>query len=98
MSDAGEPGETDEGAHPRRRSVARRTLVGAGIGAAALGLLGAGTAFAVEERILPGRSKLHQLLGLNGAPGRIPSVEPGPAATGSFVSTARLGVPFAGGR
>ncbi|MFE4468167.1 alpha/beta hydrolase [Leifsonia sp. NPDC056824] len=72
-------------------SVARRTLIGAGIGVAALGILGGGTAFAVEERILPGRSELHRLLGLNGTPGRIPDVAPGPAVSGSFVSAARLG-------
>ncbi|MGH1524915.1 alpha/beta hydrolase [Leifsonia sp. L25] len=73
-------------------SVARRTLIGAGIGVAALGVLGGGAAFAVEERILPGRSELHRLLGLNGTAGRIPSTSPGPAVSGSFVSAARLGV------
>jgi pimeloyl-ACP methyl ester carboxylesterase len=80
-----------EAAQPRGRSVARRTLIGTGIGVAALGLLGAGMAFAVEERILPGRSKLHELLGLNGEPGRIPTATPGPEVSGSFVSAARLG-------
>ncbi|WP_158862971.1 alpha/beta hydrolase [Leifsonia sp. AG29] len=71
--------------------LARRTLIGAGIGVAALGVLGAGTALAVEERLLPGRSTLHEILGLDGAPGRIPSIAPGPALDGSFVSAARLG-------
>lgn len=85
MDDAPAPKEA------RSRSVARRTVLGAGIGVATLAVLGAGATFAVEERILPGRSKLHQLLGLNGEPGRISSTAPGPTATGSFVSTARLG-------
>lgn len=92
MDDAPEPQPlTPEDRRPRRRSVARRTLIGTGIGVAALGLLGAGAAFAVEERILPGRSKLHELLGLDGQPGRIPSTTPGPEVSGSFVSAARLG-------
>ena len=92
MDDASAPEPArPETAKPRGRSVARRTLIGTGIGVAALGLLGAGTAVAVEERILPGRSKLHQLLGLNGPAGRIPSTVPGPTTSGSFVSTARLG-------
>lgn len=46
---------------------------------------------AVEERVLPGRSTLHQVLGLDGAAGIIPRVTPGPADSGGFVSAARLG-------
>lgn len=83
-------GASERDPAPRRR-VARRTLIGAGIGVAAAALLGAGAGVAVEERLLPGRSTMHRLLGLDGTPGRIPSVRPGPMTSGTFVSAARRG-------
>jgi S-formylglutathione hydrolase FrmB len=69
--------------------IRRRTfLIGAGgvVAAAAAGVAG------IEAGLIPGRTTLHTLLGLNGAPGVIPDVQPGPMARGEFVSAARLGV------
>ncbi|MBF4575608.1 esterase [Frondihabitans sp. VKM Ac-2883] len=62
-------------------------LVGAGSTAALVVASGA----AVEERLLPGRSTLHRVLGLNGQPGVVPAVETGQVVSGSFRSKARLG-------
>lgn len=53
-------------------------------------MLGA-TAWAVEEGVLPGRSTVHRLLGLNGPAGEVPSLDPGVMATGSFASRWRSG-------
>jgi S-formylglutathione hydrolase FrmB len=66
----------------------RRALL---IGGASVVLLGAGAAAGVEAGILPGRSAIFRTLGLNGSAGQIPNNEPGPAVSGSFISTARLG-------
>lgn len=61
-----------------------------GIGVSALvGLVG--VAAGVETGVLPGRAGLHDALGLNGEPGEIPDVPPGPLRTGDFTSRARLG-------
>jgi enterochelin esterase-like enzyme len=69
--------------------LSRRTLL---LGGAAAGLtFVAGGAYGVEQGMLPGRPWLQAHLGLNGAAGVIPDVEPGPVETGSFVSSARLG-------
>ena len=57
----------------------------------AAGVVGAVGAVGVEEGVLPGRSRLHRLLGLDGPSGQIPDVSPGLALTGSFDSPARLG-------
>jgi S-formylglutathione hydrolase FrmB len=68
--------------------IRRRTLlIGAGgvLAAAATGLFG------IEAGLIPGRTTLHQLLGLNGEAGVIPDAKPGPIARGEFVSGARLG-------
>lgn len=62
----------------------------------ALGLtvgLGAAGTLGVEERVLPGRSTLHRILGLDGPAGTIPDTAPVPTVSGSFVSAARRGAP-----
>ena len=51
----------------------------------------AAIAAGVETEVLPGRSRLHEALGLNGEPGDIPDVTPGRIQTGRLVSRARLG-------
>ena len=68
---------------PTRRGL----LLGVGAVATA-GVLGA---VGVEEGVLPGRSRLHRALGLDGPSGHIPEVTPGLVVSGSFVSRARLG-------
>jgi dienelactone hydrolase len=62
----------------------RRQLLLGSATAAALG----GAFWAVEERVLPGRAALNELLGLDGPDGIIPTDEPGPTATGEFPSPA----------
>lgn len=73
----------------RPRPLSRRAVL---IGSAGAGL-GAATAVGVgvERGVLPGRPQLQQLLGLNGADGVIPDVQPGPVLSDSFVSRARGG-------
>ncbi|MFZ2014429.1 MAG: alpha/beta hydrolase-fold protein [Nocardioides sp.] len=68
---------------PTRRGL----LLGVGAVATA-GVLGA---VGVEEGVLPGRSRLHRTLGLEGPAGHVPEVRPGLVVSGSFVSRARLG-------
>lgn len=70
------------------RHIRRRAVLLGGLGAVAAGALGV---VGVETGVLPGRTTLHALLGLNGAPGEIPDATPGPAVMGSFVSAARNG-------
>lgn len=69
--------------------LSRRALLLGGTTAGAV--LVAGAAVGVEQGVLPGRPWLQATLHLNGEPGKIPDVEPGPVETGSFVSSARLG-------
>jgi pimeloyl-ACP methyl ester carboxylesterase len=68
----------------------RRTFLlgGAGVVTAAL----AGTGLGIEQGALPGRPVFQEHLGLNGADGVIPDIEPGPVLEGSFTSAARGGV------
>ena len=54
-----------------------------------LALLGAATAVAVERGLLPGRVRMHALLGLNGPGTPIPDVSHGAMQTSSFYSAAR---------
>ncbi|MCU1416771.1 MAG: hypothetical protein JWP32_945, partial [Schumannella sp.] len=68
--------------------MSRRTLLVGGLGIVAAGAAGLA---GVEEGVIPGRTTLHAVLGLNGEAGRIPDAEPGPKAEGSFVSSARDG-------
>ncbi len=71
------------------RAITRRTVL---IGAGGLVAAGATAAFAVEAGLIPGRTTLHQLLGLNGSPGEIPDADVGPSVSGEFVSEARDGI------
>jgi len=70
---------------PTRRAV---LLGGAGVVTAGL----AGVGYGVEQGVLPGRPWLQDHLGLNGADGVIPDIEPGQVIEDSFVSQARGGV------
>jgi S-formylglutathione hydrolase FrmB len=71
-----------------RMAISRRSLLlGAGTAAVAVG----GVGVAVDERWLPGRTRVRGLLGLNGPGGHIPDVPPGKVVSGSFVSQHRLG-------
>jgi S-formylglutathione hydrolase FrmB len=65
----------------------RAVLLGGATAVAAAAAAGVG----VEQGALPGRPWLQAHLGLNGAAGVVPDVEPGPVETGSFVSAHRLG-------
>ena len=67
----------------------RRAILLGGTAAGAALVAGAGVG--VEQGVLPGRPWWQARLGLNGEPGRIPDVRPGPVETGSFVSAHRLG-------
>ena len=69
-------------------SPTRRGLL---LGAGALVTVGVLGAVGLEEGVLPGRSRLHRVLGLDGRAGHIPDVTPGLVVSGSFVSQARLG-------
>jgi S-formylglutathione hydrolase FrmB len=70
--------------------MSRRGFVITGASVLALAAVG-GAAAAVNERILPGRSTMYRLLGLDGADGAIPDVKPVPTSSGSFRSAARAG-------
>ncbi len=71
----------------RATTITRRALLAAGGS-----LLLAGGAFeAVDQRLLPGRSTMYRVLGLDGPAGRIPDVPPVPSTSGTFVSAARGG-------
>jgi len=68
--------------------VSRRAFL---IGGAGVVVAGAAGVAGIETGVIPGRTTLHALLGLNGEAGTIPNVTPGPAVTGEFVSAAREG-------
>lgn len=69
--------------------LSRRALLGGAAGAVvAAGAAGTG----VQQGWVPGRPWVQAHLGLNGEPGAVPDVEPGPVTTGSFVSAARGGL------
>ena len=68
--------------------ISRRGVLIGGAGVVAAGAAGV---LGVEAGVIPGRTTLHALLGLNGPAGEIPEVPPGPVATGQFTSAARLG-------
>ncbi|MCW2850709.1 MAG: hypothetical protein JWM84_373 [Nocardioides sp.] len=59
------------------------------LGAVGVTSAGATGTVGVVEGVLPGRPRLQAALGLNGEPGRVPDVAPGPVETGSFVSERR---------
>jgi enterochelin esterase-like enzyme len=64
----------------------RAVLIGGGAAAVAVG-----TGVAIEGGLLPGRSTMHAVLGLNGAAGQIPDLAPGPFVHGAFTSAWRAG-------
>jgi dienelactone hydrolase len=67
----------------------RRTLL---LGAAGAGVVGVGAVgLGVEQGVLPGRTRLRDLLGLNGEDGEVPDVEVGSIERGTFRSAHRLG-------
>lgn len=69
----------------RAARITRRSLV---VGGAAVVVAGA-AAEAVNLRLLPGRSTMYRVLGLDGPAGTVPDVDPVPSTSGSFVSSAR---------
>lgn len=71
----------------RAARITRRSLV---VGGAAVVVAGA-AAEAVNLRLLPGRSTMYRVLGLDGPAGAVPDVDPVPSTSGSFVSSARRG-------
>lgn len=71
----------------RAARITRRSLIAGG---AAVVVAGA-AAEAVNLRLLPGRSTMYRVLGLDGPAGSIPDVDPVPSTSGTFVSTARRG-------
>lgn len=66
----------------------RAVLLG---GTATAAVVAAGAGVGVEQGVLPGRPWIQAHLGLNGAAGVVPDVDPGPVETGTFVSAARNG-------
>ncbi|ARC58044.1 hypothetical protein AS850_13245 [Frondihabitans sp. 762G35] len=73
------------------RRVSRRALIAGGSTAAGLGILTLATGVAVDQRILPGRSRLYRALGLDGDAGVVPTASGGHLVSGSFRSTHRGG-------
>lgn len=69
-------------------ALSRRTLL-LGSGGACAAVVAGGVA--VDEGVLPGRTRLRSALGLAGPAGHIPDVTPGKVVGGSFVSRHRLG-------
>ena len=73
-------------------AIGRRTFLiggGAAVGVVVVGAVGGG--LLVEEGVLPGRSKLDEVLGRCGSGLEPPDTEPGPVTTGTFTSAARNG-------
>jgi pimeloyl-ACP methyl ester carboxylesterase len=73
---------------PARVGVSRRAVI---VGAASAVVLGGSTIAAVESGVIPGRTTMHALLGLNGASGTVPAVTSGRLVTGAFDSAVRQG-------
>ena len=71
-----------------RANVTRRALL---IGGASAVVLAGAAALAVDENILPGRSTMFRILGLDGKPGVLPDVAAGLMVSGNFTSAKRLG-------
>ncbi|MCT9620262.1 alpha/beta hydrolase family protein [Curtobacterium sp. C2H10] len=69
----------------RAARITRRSLLAGG---AAVVVAGA-AAEAVNLRLLPGRSTMYRVLGLDGPAGTVPDVTPVPTVSGSFTSRAR---------
>lgn len=82
------PRELSTGPYRGRVPLSRRSLLLAAGGAAAA-VVGVGVA--VDEGVLPGRTRLRKEIGLTGPSGHIPDVRPGTVVSGSFRSAHRLG-------
>jgi pimeloyl-ACP methyl ester carboxylesterase len=67
--------------------LSRRALLTGGALASGVGAV---TGLGIYDGVLPGRPRLQELLGLNGAAGVVPDIEPGPISSGSFASRHRL--------
>jgi S-formylglutathione hydrolase FrmB len=65
--------------------LSRRKVLGVG----AAGVAVAGGAGLIETGVVPGRTRLHGVLGLTGDDGVVPAAGRGPAVSGSFTSAAR---------
>ena len=72
----------------RTAKVTRRVFLSAGVSALALGGIAAG----VNAGVLPGRTTMYSLLGLDGPAGAIPHIADVPLVAGSFVSAKRKGI------
>ncbi|MEV6268138.1 alpha/beta hydrolase-fold protein [Kribbella sp. NPDC051936] len=64
----------------------RRALLRTGVAA---GVAGVAAVAALETGVVPGRARVHDLLGLTGPDGVVPDVPAGPAVSGSFDSFGR---------
>jgi S-formylglutathione hydrolase FrmB len=64
----------------------RRALLRTG---AAAGVAGVVTVTALETGVIPGRARIHDVLGLTGPDGVVPDVPAGPVVSGSFNSSGR---------
>ncbi|MGW7684334.1 alpha/beta hydrolase [Kribbella sp. NPDC054772] len=64
----------------------RRTFVRTGAAAAVAGVAGVA---ALETGVIPGRARVHDVLGLTGPDGAVPDVPAGPVVSGSFDSFGR---------
>lgn len=71
----------------RAGRITRRSLLAAGVAVVGAGAVGE----AVNLRLLPGRSTMYRVLGLDGPAGSIPDTSPVPSVSGTFVSAARRG-------
>jgi len=68
------------------RSLSRRTLIRTGVAAAVTGVAGV---VALETGVVPGRARVHDVLGLTGPDGVVPDVPAGPVESGTFESFGR---------
>ena len=82
------PGRSSIDSRRLRHLPPRRAVLAGGLAATAALV---GTAVGVERGDLPGRPWLSSHLGLNGPPGQMPDVTPGPMVSGTLTSRARLG-------
>jgi S-formylglutathione hydrolase FrmB len=73
---------------PSARRVSRRAVLLGGAGVLVTGVAGV---LGIEAGLIPGRTTLHEVLGLNGAAGEIPDAVAGASASGEFISDARDG-------
>ncbi|MEV0291534.1 MULTISPECIES: alpha/beta hydrolase-fold protein [unclassified Kribbella] len=67
-------------------SLSRRTLIRTGVAAAITGVAGVA---AMETGVVPGRARVHDVLGLTGPDGVVPDVPGGPVESGTFESFGR---------